>query len=264
MEASPRNWVRNLLRSVIQFALRHSVSYQEFSKIARELYVESARTILEKDDLKVNISRLAALTGLHRREVNSALESGSLPYEAQALSIPIRVLNRWEQDPEFATKSGTPRVITFEGNNNEFDKLVHSISSSLNAGTVFFELERIGAVERTPRGLKMTEDFHRFGADPQKGFEVVGNDFDTLLGAVEENVFRRKKLTNVHFRTEYDNIFLSELPEVRRWLMKEAKDLHRRVRTFLSKRDKDLVRKTSEDEAGKKVTLCTFSLTDDF
>lgn len=263
MTISANTWVKNLLRSIVTFALKNSLSFQEFSALARELYVDAAEELLESDTKKINASRIAALTGLHRREVNAVLQARGEGW-SPTLSIPLRVLNRWEQDPDYTTKGGKPRVITFEGPESEFSDLVGSISSSLNTGTILFELERIGAVERSARGLRMTEDFHRFGADPDKAFDITGRDFSTLLNAVDENIFRRKKLTNVHLRTEYDNIFLQDLPEIRRWLTREAKDFHRRVRKFVSKFDKDLVRRNSDEEAGKRVAITTFSLTDDF
>lgn len=239
------------------------MSFQEFARLARELYVEAAQEILRADTPRINVSRIAALTGLHRREVKGVLDSQEETW-TPTLSVPLRVLNRWEQDRRFTTKDGKPRVLSFEGTDNEFTALVSSISSSLNPGTILFELERIGSVERSARGLRMLENFHRFGADPDKAFEIAGRDFDTLLGAVDENVFRRKTLTNIHLRTEYDNIFARDLPHIRKQLSEEAKEFHRKVRGILSQHDKDLVPGRADEEAGKRVTVGTFSLTDDF
>ncbi|WKZ56581.1 MAG: DUF6502 family protein [Bdellovibrionota bacterium] len=263
METTARVWFKSLLRPLVAFALSKSLSFREFSAIARELYIDAAAELLRDKTAKVNTSRIAALTGLHRREVNAIRNSGAGPTEP-ALSIPQRVLNRWEQDKQFTTSRGRPKVLSFGGPTSDFSVLVRSVSSSLNSGTVLFELERIGAVSRTAKGIRMSEDFHRFGADPEKAFAVVGSDIGSLLHAVDENVFRRKKLTNVHLRTEYDNVFAGDLPKIRGWLSKEAGEFHRKLRKFLSRSDKDLVKDRVDEDAGCRVAITSFSLTDDF
>lgn len=153
-------------------------------------------------------------------------------------------------------------MLSFKGENNEFQQLVHSVSRHLTPGTVLFELERMQLVERTPRGLRMKESIDFVGDNPEKGFELLSNDINSLISAVEENVFDRQKVSNVHYRAFFDNIYDKDLPLVRRWLARESKRFAKRVQDFLAKHDRDLNLHDDEELiAGKEVSFGFYSLT---
>jgi hypothetical protein len=147
---------------------------------------------------------------------------------------------------------------------SEFSKLVATVNTDLNAGTVAFELERLGAIERTPKGCKLVDAIHYLGTELGEGLRLFAKDIDSLERAVSENLSAPPRTRNLHLRSEYDNIFYSALPEIRRWLVAEGREFHARVREHLSKHDRDLTDRDTTDPAGAKVSITTLSLTSQY
>ena len=126
---------------------------------------------------------------------------------------------------------------------------------------MLFELERLGLVEKTARGARLIRNITSVAKDPLRTYELLSEDTDTLFGAVEENLHQDDHVSNLHLRTDFDNIYLSDIIPIRRWLIAEGKAFHKRVREYLSKFDKDLHEDKDEDRpAGGKVVLTSYSL----
>jgi len=229
--------LRALLRPAVRFSLRRSTSYQDVSELLKQLFVEEATAEIARSTEKINVSRISALTGLNRKEV-TRLYKDELPKD-EPRSVLSRVIYQWEQSDEFTTKQGKPRVLSFEGERSEFHQLVLSVSSTLNPGTVLFELERAQLVERTPRGLKLKFGFALSQHDPESGFKLLGKDMDALLTAVEENVFDAGGNNNLHLSTYFDNLYLRDLPEVRKVVLQAGREFHANLRKLLAEYDKD-------------------------
>ena len=74
--------------------------------------------------------------------------------------IPVmisRVVAQWENDRRFLTQAGKPRVLSCDEDDSEFSELVRLVSKDLHPGTVLFELERSGIVERSKRGVRLNK-----------------------------------------------------------------------------------------------------------
>ncbi|MCB0355102.1 MAG: hypothetical protein KDD64_16335, partial [Bdellovibrionales bacterium] len=185
-----------LIFPLARYCVRHALTLQDFLAVTKICFVKAAEEEIRKSGEKLNTSRICIITGMYRNEVNKILKSETVLAE-QPLGPGARVLTQWSKNPDFLTKGGKPRVLSFKGENNEFQQLVHSVSRHLTPGTVLFELERMQLVERTPRGLRMKESIDYVGDNPEKGFELLSNDINSLISAVEENVFDRQKVSNV-------------------------------------------------------------------
>ena len=213
---------------------------------------------------KGNVSRLAVITGLYRQDVTAVYRKKSVPNE-NTMGILWRVVGQWENDSRFITSAGQPRVLSYEGDGNEFATLCENVSKHVYPGTLLFELERIKAVERTPRGLKLLRPMYRVNTDVVKGFEMLGHDVDELISAVGENLGARRAVSNLHIRTEYDNVAVDDMPKIRKWFIEEGKRFHKLARDFLSTYDRDVNPEIGEDDrAVGKVQICSFSFTSEF
>lgn len=252
----------HLLRPVVRFCLRHSQSIQEFVSAAKVVFVEIAQQEMSKSTSKINVSRLSVMTGVHRAEVHKIFRERRQPL-AEPMDVLGRVIGKWNHDPDWTTRSKTPRILSCEGDKCEFNSLVREVTQAVHPGTVLFELTRLGLVEKTPKGLKMKKQMLSFASNPVKGFELLAHDIDALVKAVEENLAREHEVSNLHIRTEYDNVIVARLPEVRRWIAREGKAFHKKVRNFLAKHDKDLAPKSKASSlpGGARVTVTAFSLT---
>lgn len=252
-----------LLRPIVRFCVRRSHSIQDFLEAAKAAFVHVAAEELERCEEKVNVSRISVLTGLYRKDVTRIYKDQEVGH-AEPQSVLGRVIGQWRHDKSFTNKTGSPRVLTYKGENSEFRRLVQTVSKNINPGTVLFELERMGSVERTPNGVKLVRQMPGFGSDPRKGFELLSQDIQTLVDAVHDNLIAKSRPSNLHIRTEYDNISRKALPEIRRWLIDEGKIFHRRAREYLAKFDKDVNPELDETvPGGGKVVVNAFSFTSD-
>lgn len=248
--------LKTIIRPVARFCIKHSFTIKELLEGAKIAMLEVATEELEKAGEKVNISRLSVVTGIHRRDVMRLSREGDNLGESQNLIS--RILGQWEQDPRFLTGGGVPRVLSAEGDQSEFKTLVELVSKDLNPGTVLFQLERTGLVERTSRGLKLIRKVQSLQNDIDAGYQLLAGDIEELSLAVQENLEASLPVPHLHARTEYDNIFASDLPEIRDWLLKEGTEFHERCRTFLARFDKDL-NPSRNEPSGSRVVVGTFS-----
>lgn len=252
--------LRILLRPIVRFCLRGGETIQDLLMMVKLVFIEVAEDEIRKSTAKINVSRLSVMTGLTRREVKAIFKERRSPL-ARTPRLSARVLGLWQQDKRFTTSQGQAKVLSFEGNESEFHNLVESVSKNLNPATVLFELVRIGAVARTPRGLKLIKDVERLTKDPRAGFEHMSRDVETLMYAVEQNLELGIESHNLHIRTEYDNIVISALPKIRDWLREEGKQFHKRVREFLASHDKD-ISPGMDEQGGGRVTVIACSYID--
>lgn len=158
-------------------------------------------------------------------------------------------------------KPGAPRALSYKGRRSEFRKFCERVSTTLNPRTVQFELERRGSVKPTDGSLELIFKIIPYEHQPLDAFELVAKDIDSLLEATEENILAPAPITNLHIRTEFDNVVPRNLTTIRQWLIEEGKEFHSRARAFISQFDKDLNLTLESEKGGGRVTLSAFSVT---
>jgi hypothetical protein len=171
----------------------------------------------------------------------------------------MRVTGQWQTDARFVTAEGSPRVLTHGGEKQEFESLVKSVSKEINPSTVLAELERVGAIERSSRGIKLVHQSYVPEGDPESGFKIVSRDITDLISAASENVLESRTPAHLHARTEFDNIRPEALPEIERWLLKEGHQFHARARDFLGQFDQDVNPVGSFKGKGARAVIGAFS-----
>jgi hypothetical protein len=248
-----------MLRPIVRLCLRSGVGIQEFLESAKIVFVSVAKEQLEAEKQKANISRISVATGLHRRDVDRILERRGEPVEP--VNLLSRVLTVWETQDSYKTATGKPRVLTCEGDTNEFYALVKSVTSDVHPSSILAQVERVGLAERTSHGLKLIAGAQDVKKDLGRGYHILAQDLEDLSSAVEHNLLKQPELPNLHARTEFDNIFEDSLPYIQEWLLKEGSSLHQRTRALLSEHDADLQAHTRK-KAGCRVVLTCFARVD--
>ena len=266
-DANPRSIyleaLKALLRPIVRFGLRKSLSIHDFEQMLKRALVEVAREEIEAGGNKVNVSRISMLTGLYRNEI-ARIQKGIRPVPVnEPKSVLLRVISTWAYDRRFTNSSGEPRVLSCEGNKNEFEKLVKAVSGGISPALVLFELERNKAATKTARGVKLIRKTHNLTEDRARGYDVLSRDIEALVSAVDENLTSSHSIGNLHFHTEYDNIQPEALPEIRAWFIAQGRSLHKSAREFLSKFDDDLdsTIPSASEQKGAKIVLGSFSWT---
>lgn len=251
--------LKTMLRPVVRFALRGSVLLNDIIAVLKSLYVEVGAEELQKITPKVNVSRLSLMTGVHRRDVTAIYREGGDPL-FQPANMWSRVIGQWEQDRRFRTKGGDPRALSCNGVSSEFYDLVSRVSKNINPGTVLFDLERVGLISRKGDTVTLNQKLHRIDGFDERGFDVLARDMESLCVTVLNNMIDNPDEPQHHIRTEYDNILVDRLPEIREWVLEEGRQFHARVRSYLSSHDKDIAAGASQAVGGARVSVSSSSL----
>lgn len=247
-----------MLRPVARYCLRSSLGLQELLEMSKVVLLEVAAEEMIKSEKKINISRLSAMTGVHRKDAVRIYRENDVNNESTRFVS--RVVGQWRQDPRFMTATGKPKPLTFRGEDSEFSQLVTLVSQDLHPGTVLFELERLGAVRRVKEEIQLLVKAYIPRGNPVEGLRMLGEDAEDLAQAVLDNIFSSegKESPNYHAKAVYDNISEEDVPQLRSWLFKQASSFHQKVSKYLSKYDLD-INPNSKKKGGKRVVLGIFT-----
>ena len=138
-----------VLRPIARALLRAGVGYREFSEIAKSAFVETATIDYGLRGRPTNVSRVAVMTGLTRKEVRRIRNKSEAQEQTVILkTAPVsQILHRWHTDEEFLTSSGTPRSLQFDGDDVTFSSLVKKYGGDIPPGAMRTELIRINAIK---------------------------------------------------------------------------------------------------------------------
>ncbi len=249
-------WLLSLLRPLVRFCVRQALPIQSLMEVVKRLYVEAAAQELVNRGDQVTVSRISVMTGVHRKETNRLL--GSQTEFKDTAGLKTKVIGQWVGDSRFHDESGKPRALSYRGTDSEFKKLVSLCSNDFNPATVLFELERVGAVERTSDGIVLKTEAYQTHSNIDEGFASLGRDIEALVSGVEHNLLERPPVPNLHAKTEFDNIYREDIPMITEWLLKEGSLFHKKVREFLSQFDKD-INPNINKSGGTKIVVGAFS-----
>jgi len=253
------SFLRISLIPVARFCLRHSLKLQDVQQAMREVLVSEAIESLKQDQIEVSGSKIALITGVHRKHVASIQNED--PKESLHTDLMTKVLGQWQVDKQFS-RAGIPKPLTCVGKESQFVELVRKVSKEMNPYSVLFELERIGLVKKEGSTvIAQAKEFVPAG-NAEQIFSMYQEDGSDLIAAVEENAIGNES-KHFHIRTAFDNIPLKDLAEIRSWIFSEGEKFHKRAREKLSRYDRDTTKaKVSEANtttAKVSVTLFEYS-----
>jgi hypothetical protein len=124
--------------------------HSEVVELTKEIYVDIARRDHGLRGRPTDISRVALLTGLGRREatrVKNSLDQQTQPTAPAGKQDRIaRVLAAWYQDPDYLDANGQPWVLRLEGPAPSYQALIQRYGSDVPAITLDREMRRVKAV----------------------------------------------------------------------------------------------------------------------
>lgn len=145
--------LRSLMKPIIMILLRNGVTYKEFASLCKLLFVEAAAQDYGLRGRPTNISRIAVLTGIDRKEakrLKDLLHENRAAQDAQNSQDRItRLLTAWYQDPEFTVQSGQPKPLSIVGESGSFSALARRFGGDVPVQALLKELLRVGVVAKT-------------------------------------------------------------------------------------------------------------------
>ena len=148
------NALLTALRPLARALLRAGVGYREFEEISKTAFVDIATKDYGLRGRPTNISRVAVMTGLTRKEVRrlrdkSAKGEGAVVVRSTPMAV---ILHRWYTDETYLDESGQPKTLNFDGEGVTFSTLVKHFGGDIPPGAMRTELRRINAIEELPDG----------------------------------------------------------------------------------------------------------------
>lgn len=141
--------LRRVLRPVARLLIRGGIRFKELADVAEGVYVESAiRDGTEHATIPAR-ERIAALTGVTRRQVDFYIDNeGALPKAEPTLAAAlVEILHKWHTNPHYAGPYGIPLELEFDTPPDRcFRKLVALVDAKADPAVALEELLRAGAV----------------------------------------------------------------------------------------------------------------------
>ena len=145
-----------MLVPLVRLFLRAGLGAGEFALASKLAFIRVAAenaTIAKR----LNVSAIAASTGLTRKEVRALLamlgDSAPAPRRDITRQRTVRVLQGWITDPAYHDRDGAPKALPMRGGDLSFEGLVRRFAGDVTPVSVFRELQRAGSVSRTRSGL---------------------------------------------------------------------------------------------------------------
>jgi len=229
------------LRPIARWLLKSGVTWKEFAELARAVFVSVAAEEFGLRGRPTNVSRIALLTGMTRREVRRYRESqvetpaGDVRAEDD-LNHASRVLAGWHLDSEFIDELGQPRALDAKGEGATFEQLVRRYAGDIPATALIKELVRSSSIERTTDGrYRALRRFYMPRAMDGRAVERAGAVIADLAATVEHNLTRdAAQPPRFEGRAQNRHIDRRQLPAFRAFMEREGEAFLERCDEWLS------------------------------
>jgi hypothetical protein len=243
------------LEPVVLLLLKSGITWKDFSDIAKEKFVSVATESFGIRGRPTNLSRVAILSGLDRREVARLRRRVSEQRTAPQgyMSKPTQLLHAWFHDPQYLDSSGKPKDLEIEGAEASFAELVRQYAPGIPLVAMIKELRAAGAVEDVDgqrlRALKRSYVPRELNENLVRLWGSVLQDVGTTL---EHNLSRQEaELPRFDRRAISLRVDPKALPEFREMLEREGQAFLERVDEWISAHELH----SSVDEQGRGIRL---------
>lgn len=140
-----------ILEGVSRFCIEHGFGKSEVEAALRRALVSQGLENCKLQGREPNVSRLAIITGITRKQVRQIrLENARNvgPSDLPAGKL-VRLVDSWQTDPAFLDEKGNPRHLSCSGTGHgEFGELARDAAGDIPPTALLRELARMGAVRR--------------------------------------------------------------------------------------------------------------------
>jgi hypothetical protein len=146
--------VERLLIPLLRVMIHFGVTFPMLGSLLKRAYVEAATRHFALADKELSDSRVALLTGLHRKDISVLRHRPEETPTGRPGTLSAQVISRWIGHPDWRDDEGRPLALprTSEAGRS-FEALVSGISRDIRSRTLLDELLRIGLVRERADGL---------------------------------------------------------------------------------------------------------------
>ena len=223
-----RKALAQLLEPLTGFVMDSGMSIQEFSALVRHAAVHGMAAQQLEVAKRVNISGIAAATGISRADVSKILktkENADAVVPDRHQQSTNKILSVWNQDPKFTAPNGQPADLKIYGRGATFEALVRSYGRGIPTRAILDELVRMGAVElRSAQAVRLKTSLVIDKGFTAQGIKAFGDRVTELMTTLLQNMRRPE---NPMFVANVSGLKISpnELPLFRKEIAKRSSDL---------------------------------------
>ena len=235
--------ISRMMRPLVRILLRNGISFQTFADIAKNQFVEVARSEFAIEGRKQSTSRVAVITGLTRKEVTRIirLSFAGDQENAERYNRASRVLSGWRRDADFLDPQGKPAVLALSGRAHTFQELVKRYSGDMPYRAVLDELVAGDLVHRQRNDrVKLMERAYLPKADVSMKLHILGTDTEYLIDTIGHNLRPGDSEPRFQRKVMYDNLPDAVLPALRRLSSKMGQALLEKLDEIFSRHDRDV------------------------
>ena len=192
--------------------MKAGVGYREFAEVAKCAFVDVSTSDFGLRGRPTNISRVAVMTGLTRKEVKRLRDKILAGTEVESTKvIPLsEIIHQWHTDPIYVDESGKPLELSFDGGELTFAGLVKKYGGDIPPGAMRTELKRVNAVEESPDGTLVVKRRHIRAVETEKlvqfalGTALLGlaNTINHNVGKTEEHSWIQRVASTRRIRSD--------------------------------------------------------------
>ncbi|MFO1406368.1 MAG: DUF6502 family protein [Steroidobacteraceae bacterium] len=253
---------RTWLRPVARWLLRSGITWKEFAELSRSVFVATATEEFGIRGRPTNVSRVALLTGLSRRDVRKArLADGTgdaAEAAEEALNHASRVMTGWHLDADFIGADGRPLDLPMDGDGACLEALLRRYAGDIPATALVKELIRSQTIERTNDGrYRALRRYYMPSPMDARAVERSGSVLADLVATVEHNLARgERESARFEGRAQNRRIDPRHLPAWRAFMEREAQGFLERVDEWLSTHE------ATDDVAGIRLGAGVYAIQD--
>lgn len=198
------------LRPIARFLMKAGIGYREFAEIAKGAFVDVATSDYGLRGRPTNISRVAVMTGLTRKEVKRLRDKISAGSQIVLNRVipPAEIIERWHSDPDFLDDHDRPLNLAFDGASPSFAQLVRKYGGDIPPGAMRTELKRVGAVTEDEDGVLAVKKRYFRPVEEQMQLERalgqamygLGTNIQHNLGTSEDKTWVERIAFSQHIR----------------------------------------------------------------
>lgn len=147
----PIQSLAHAMMPLTQLCLRSGLGAGDLISALKMAFVRSCATEVLSTG-RLNYSRIAAISGLTRKEVRQLLQdnedSSVISVQNPSRQRTARVIHGWRTDPQYLDESGAPAVLPISSDQVSFYSLVKRYGGDVTPVSVLKELERTGSIRR--------------------------------------------------------------------------------------------------------------------
>ncbi|MGB5257437.1 MAG: DUF6502 family protein [Woeseiaceae bacterium] len=179
-----------VMRPIVRILLRYGIGYREFAEVTKTAFVDIASSDFGIRGRPTNISRIAVMTGLTRKEVRrikDKIATGDALVSVRTTPFED-VLHQWHAQSDFTDSAGNPKPLRFAGNTSSFTDLVKRFGGDIPAGAMRTEMKRVGVIKEDDSGLlTVVNRTYRPESDQETLITILVRSVYPLLSNVAHN-----------------------------------------------------------------------------